>query len=366
MLDEAATARALDKLAAALPDGPGRDDALALARDAYVPGRTMRDAFARLLVALVPDVVLMSADDARLKRLGAPLFAKEVRQWGETLAALDTRSAELVAAGFHAQVAPSPVNLFVMGEGERLPLDPDDGGGFVPRGTGEVLSAEDLLARIEAAPETISPNVVLRPLFQDVLLPTAAYVAGPGEAAYFAQLDPVYERFGVAMPVVAPRLGLTVVEPGIQKVLDRYGLSVADLSDDLDALWRRFALEASDVDLDAAFAEATEAVTASLDHLRDVVVGVDTSLASAAGAARAKAENALAALATKTVRVEKRNHEVVRARLARAQAALWPNGALQERTLGPLGLVARHGRAALSEIVAAVPLGGTAHHVVRT
>ena len=209
MLDEAATARALDKLAAALPDGPGRDDALALARDAYVPGRTMRDAFARLLVALVPDVVLMSADDARLKRLGAPLFAKEVRQWGETLAALDTRSAELVAAGFHAQVAPSPVNLFVMGEGERLPLDPDDGGGFVPRGTGEVLSAEDLLARIEAAPETISPNVVLRPLFQDVLLPTAAYVAGPGEAAYFAQLDPVYERFGVAMPVVAPRLGLT-------------------------------------------------------------------------------------------------------------------------------------------------------------
>ncbi len=379
VLDARATGRALAELEAALPDGPGRADALGLARDAYVPGRTMRDAFATLLRALVPDIVLMSADDARLKRLAAPVFVQEARAWPETLARLEARSRALVDAGFHAQVAPTPVNLFVMGEGARTPLDPADrlprtrsGGGFVRRGTGERISTEDLLARIGADPGSISPNVVLRPLVQDTLLPTAAYVAGPGEAAYFAQLGPVYEHFGVPMPVVEPRLSVTVVEPGVAKVLDRYGLTVPDLGagavdpqQRLHALWRRLALEASDVDLEAAFARASEAALAAVDALGPVASETDATLAASVGATRRAVEKAIGALATKAVRAEKRNHGVVRERLMRAQAALWPEGTLQERALGPLGVVARHGLGALAEIVDAVPLDATAHYVVR-
>lgn len=372
VLDESATARALAELERALPDGPGRADALALARDAYVPGRTMRDAFATLLRALVPEVVLMSADDARLKRLAAPLFAREVREWEATERLLAERSAALVEAGFHAQVSPSPVNLFVMGDGARTQLDPE-ADGFVRRGSDDVLSRADLLDRLERDPASISPNVVLRPLLQDTLLPTAAYVAGPGEAAYFAQLGPVYEAFGVPMPVIEPRLSLTVVEPGVAKVLDRYDLSVPDLAGQpgggpqqtLHALWRRLALDASDRDLDAAFAAARRAALDALDALDPVATEVDAALGSTVGAARRKVERALEVLEEKTVRLEKRNHEVVRQRLARAQAALWPDGHLQERWLGPLGVVARHGRGALAALVDAVPLDATAHHVVR-
>ena len=372
VLDEAATERALAELAEALPEGPGREAALALAGDAYVPGRSMRGAFARLLRALVPDVVLMSADDARLKRLAAPLFAREVRQWRETEALLTERSEALVVAGFHAQVAPSPVNLFVMGEGARTPLDPD-GDGFVLRGTGVRLSPDDLLAGAESDPAAFSPNVVLRPLLQDTLLPTAAYVAGPGEAAYFAQLDPVYEAFDVPMPVIEPRLSLTVVEPGVAKVLDRYDLAVPDLAarpggdaaETLHAFWRRLALDASDVDLEAAFGAARAAVRASVEAVGPGAAQVDASLASSVGAAEKKMEKALDALEAKVVRLEKRNHETVRQRLARAQAALWPDGALQERRLGPLGVVARHGLGALAALVDAVPLDATAHYLVR-
>ena len=364
VLDEGATARALAELDAALPDGPYRADALGLARGAYVPGRTMRDAFARLLRALVPDVVLVSGDDARLKRLALGLFRREADDWRGTLEALDARSAALEAAGFHAQIAPSPVNLFWMGEGSRTPLDPVDAG-VVLRGTRETLSLAALSERIGAAPEAVSPNVVLRPLYQDTLLPTAAYVAGPGEAAYFAQLGPVYERFGVPMPVVAPRLSLTVVEPGVAKVLDRYDLGVPDLKDDIAALWRRFALEASDADLGGAFAAALRDATAAVEGLEPVVTQTDAGLARAVGAARAKVEAAVRALETKTVRAEKKNHDVVRRRLARARAALWPDGALQERALGPLGVVARHGAGALAALVEAVPLDPTVHHTVR-
>ena len=382
VLAERATAAALAGLEAALPAGPHRDEALALARDAYVPGRTMRDAFAHLLCALVPDVVLMSADDARLKAVAAPLLRRELTEWAETLAALEARSAALVAAGFHAQVAPSPVNLFWLedaappdadggrgGAGRRLALDPAGSGAaeggaaaFDVRGAGRSLALGDVLA---APPERLSPNVVLRPLMQDVLLPTAAYVAGPGEAAYFAQLGPVYERFGVPMPVVEPRLSLTVVEPGVDKVLDRYGFDLADLAGDLAPLWRRLALDESDHDLDAAFADARADVAAVLDRLEAVALAVGGELDGAAGAARAAVDHAIDRLETKTVRVEKRNHDVIRDRLERARAALWPGGALQERALGPLGIVARHGVGALREIPESVPLDGSSHYVVR-
>ncbi|MDT0633233.1 bacillithiol biosynthesis protein BshC [Rubrivirga litoralis] len=386
VLTEPAVADALRGLEAALPAGPHRAEALALARAAYVPGRTMRDAFARLLRALVPDVVLMSVDDARLKALAAPLVRRELSEWPETLAALEARSADLVAAGFHAQVAPSPVNLFWLedaapprppgseddgapgateeGAGRRLALDPAETGGtaFEVRGAGRTLALDVLL---DAEPWRFSPNVVLRPLVQDVLLPTAAYVAGPGEAAYFAQLGPVYERFGVPMPVVEPRLSLTVVEPSVAKVLDRYGLDVADLSGDLAALWRRLALEASDADLDGVFADARARLSGVLTDLEAVALNVGGELSGAAGAARAAVDHAVDRLETKTVRVEKRAHADVRARLERAQAALWPGGALQERALGPLGVVARHGVGALADLVGAVPLDASAHYVVR-
>jgi bacillithiol biosynthesis cysteine-adding enzyme BshC len=372
VLEEAATERALGELDRALPDGPGRADALALARGAYVPGRTMRDAFATLLRALVPDIVLMSADDARLKRLAAPLFRREVQEWEATEQLLAARSVELVDAGFHAQVAPSPVNLFVVGEGTRTQVDPASGG-FVLRGTDATLSPDEILGRLSDDPTSISPNVVLRPLFQDTLLPTAAYVAGPGEAAYFAQLGPVYEAFGVPMPVIEPRLSLTVVEPGVAKVLDRYGLSVPDLAggpdggpqQTLHALWRRLALADSDLDLDAAFAATRQAALEAVEALGPVAAEVDPALRATVGAARRKVEKALEVLETKTVRLKKRNHEVVRARLARAQAALWPAGHLQERWLGPLGVVARHGIGALTALADAVPLDATVHHVVR-
>ena len=364
VLEEGATTRALAELAEALPDGPHRAEALALARDAYVPGRTMRDAFARLLRALVPDVVLMSADDVRLKTIAAPLFRREARDWHLTRAALDERTAALVAAGFHGQIDPSPVNLFLLEDGARVPLDPSEGG-FALRGTGRTLSAGDLLARVDRQPETVSPNVVLRPLVQDTLLPTAATVAGPGEAAYFAQLAPVYDLFGVPMPLVEPRLSLTVVEPGVAKVLDRYDVRVPDLGRDADALWRRLALAESGLDLDGAFADAERRADALFAALAPLVTAVDAALDTAVGAARQRTLNALGRLETQTVRLEKRNHDVVRARLARARAALWP-GAPQERVLGPLGVVARHGVGGLRAILDAVPLDGAAHHVVRT
>ncbi|GAB5536183.1 MAG: bacillithiol biosynthesis cysteine-adding enzyme BshC [Rubricoccaceae bacterium] len=362
-LDADALATTLRQLEAALPDGPHRDEVLELVTACYRPGVTMRDAFARLLRRLAPGLVLMSVDDPRLKALAAPVFEKEVAGWDDTQAALEDVSRQLDEADFHAQVTPMPVNLFAFtDDGLRLPIDPE-GEGFRLRGS-DALSVDELANWARDAPERLSPNVVLRPLVQDVLLPTVAYVAGPGEAAYFAQLKPVYERFGVAMPIIWPRLSLTVVEPSVAKILDRYDLDLPDLSGDLHALWRRLALDASETDLEAAFSDARETLDGLAISLQGPITATSSTLESALGAAQAKMTKALDRLETKTVRVEKRTHDDVRARLERAQAALWPGGSLQERALSPLQFAVLHGLDVFLDLVGAVDLDPSAHHVV--
>ncbi len=371
VLTEAALADTFAQLERALPPGPFRAEALGLARDAYQPGRTMRDAVALLLRALVPGIVLMSADDARLKRLAAPVLQREAADWRDTARVLADQTERLVAAGFHAQIEPSPLGLFWVDDaGIRRPVDPLDpgsgagagSGGVTLRGTDIRWTDAEWQAHVARSPERVSPNVAIRPLVQDTLLPTVAYVAGPGEAAYYAQLTPVYARFGIPMPAIVPRLSLTLVEPGVRKILDRYGLDLADLRGGVDALWKRLALAASDVP--GTFADARAQAERLADDLERLAATIDGSLDGAAGAFRAAVGHAVDRLETKTVRVEKRHHADILARLERARAALWPAGALQERALSPLQIVALHGIDALAAIVSSVPFDPTVHHVV--
>ncbi|MFN3596588.1 MAG: bacillithiol biosynthesis cysteine-adding enzyme BshC [Rubricoccaceae bacterium] len=371
VLGAAAARRLLGSLAGALPRGPHRTAALAAAREAYRAGTPLRDAFARLLRALVPGtgLVFISADDVRLKRLAAPLFAREATHWPDTLARLEAASARLEAEGFHAQVAPRPVNLFLFereGSGtRRTPLDPADPArpdeGFVLRGTTTRLTPEALAQLAAGHPERLSPNVVLRPLVQDTLLPTALYVAGPGEAAYFAQLRPVYEAFGVPMPAIAPRQSLTLIPPAAAKVLARYGLDGPDLRPDPDALHRRLALAAFGQDLDGAFDAARARAEAVVADLARTIAPIDATLARSAAAAEAAVAQAVERLRVRAARAQKRRHADIRARLDRARALLWPCGMLQERALSPLDVAARYGLEALLELLAALPADGREH-----
>ena len=342
-LGDAEVSAALQEMERALPDGPHRADVLHFLRRTWAPGRSWRDAFALTILALTrgTGLVLVSPDDPDLKALARDLFATEATGWRATHDALAEASDHLRRTRFHAQIEPTPLNLFWLNGDARLALDPtDDPGQALARGTGERVATGDLA---RAQPDALSPNVVLRPVMQDVLFPTAAYVAGPGETAYFAQLRGVYARFGVPMPAIVPRLSVTLVSPGIGKILDRYDLTLPDLRDGVDPHWKRLAMEASDTDFQAAFARARRSADAETDRLKTLATEIDTSLGSAAEAARAALHRALARLETKTVRVQKRRHDDVRARLARAHAALWPRGTLQERAANPFTFAATLG-----------------------
>jgi bacillithiol biosynthesis cysteine-adding enzyme BshC len=337
-LADDALADVLARLDGALPDSDFKPAVMERVRAAYRPGTHIEDAFARLMRSLFEDegLVFMNPDDARLKGLTRPLFRREIEDPATPAARVDAASEALRDRGYHAQVHARPTNLFWLADDGRRAIDLGDDGQFTLRNTDRTFSRAELLDRLDAEPARFSPNVVLRPLMQDHLLPTAAYVAGPGEVSYFAQYGGVYDWAGLEQPLIHPRASVSLVEGKVQKVLDKYDLGVCDFRADLDALFQDVVVDTMAVDVDSAFQDATTEMHKALNALKPEVEAVDGSLGAAAEATRAALVEEMNDLKQKVVRAEKRQQDEVRAQLAKAHANLRPEGALQERTINVL------------------------------
>jgi len=346
----------------ALPPSEYKADVLEAVNQAYQPGTTLLDAFALLMRSFFPDIVFISPDDARLKRLAAPLFRREVEDFAGAQARLTEVSGRLEKR-FHAQVLARPTNLFMLENGQRHPLDVE-GDHFRLRGSATTFTREELVSHIASQPECFSPNVVLRPIMQDLLLPTAAYIPGPGEVSYFAQFQPIYEWAGVPMPVVYPRASVTLVEPKVRKVLERRELYVAAFADDLEKIFRRIVLADMSIDVEAMFAEAARQFEAVFASMKPGIGQVDASLARTADATRATIAKELARLKEKVVKAEKRNQETLYKQLEKAQVNLFPDGKLQERAISPLYFVAKFGTDFFRQLDDAISLDTAQHQVL--
>ena len=355
----------IDQVEETLPPSDFRDDYLAHLRAAYRTGATLLDAFARFMRSLFPDtgLVFMDPDDVRLKRLVSPLFHREIEDHATSSARLEAVS-NVLAQDYHAQVSTRPTNLFLCdGEG-RHPIDVD-GDGFRLRGKEDrTFSRSQLLVLLDADPKCFSPNVVLRPLMQDWLVPTAAYVGGPSEVAYFAQFKPLYEWAGLPMPIIYPRASVTVTEAKVQKVLTKHSLDIHDFGDNLDRLFQRVVLQEMDVDIDAMFKEAGAPLHQAINTLKPKIEQVDRTLVRTAEATRAALVKELEKLKGRVVRAEKQNHDQVRARLEKAQINLYPGGKLQERSISVLYFLNKYGPDFLTMLKNQLSLDTSEHQVV--
>jgi bacillithiol synthase len=355
---------ALQSLEAELDSGPFLPEVVALLRKVYQPESTWVDAFGSLMARLFAGtgLVFIWDGDPDLKSLGKDLFEQEIAQWQTTLRSLTEVSERLVNTGYHAQVTPMPVNLFLLLDEGRLALDPE-GEGFTARGTVRQFSHAEVLAMARTSPEVFSPNVVTRPVFQDVLLPTAAYVAGPGEIAYFAQLQPVYEHFRVPMPVVYPRMSATLVPPTLGRILDEYELSLGDLTDGPDRLAKRIVLNRASIDIRGEFDDVRKQIQSALERAADISGPIDKTLRSSAEATFKRMERDLDKLIAKTVRAEMRSQSDVANRIHRLAATVYPGG-LQERTLSILSFLADYGPQFVRELCDSMPVEFDNHLVI--
>lgn len=347
-----------------LPAGLHRDEAMGLVTRCYRPGSTLGESFARLVSALVPGLVVLDPSEGALKAHMAAVMSREVREASPTSRLAAQAGQRLLAAGYHQQVPIRPgfLNLFLMMEGERRALGTSDG--FVEvRGLGRKVPLADAARMVESDPGPWSPGVLLRPLAQDQMLPTAAYIGGPAEIAYHAQIGPSYAHFGIPRPVLVPRPSVTLVEPAQARALEAEGLALWDLQADPEAVALRWAREAHPR-VEAAFARTREALEREMAEVEEALASLDPTLRGAADSARGRALHQIESLHEKSVRALKKRDQSRADRLRRTRDALLPGGSFQERGLGLLGLLARYGTTVIGEIGERVDLWAKGHQVI--
>jgi bacillithiol biosynthesis cysteine-adding enzyme BshC len=348
---------ALAALTEALGDAPQAAAVVALLASCYRPGAGVAAAFARLLAALFAEegLVLLDPRTPAVAALAAPLYRVALDRSAELDAALAGRGAELAAAGFAEQVPVRPGASLLFHPvggitGPRYRLAPADGG-YALLGAGRTVPAAEVDALLVAEPLRFSTSALLRPLVQDALLPTVAYVGGPAELSYHAQLAPLYPLVGLEQPLVAPRARLRLLEVHTRALLGRLGLRAADAEAPREALLRRVAAPPTGPEPAALAARARAGLAAVLDEY----AAVDPSLKDPVRKARESCERTFAKLALRYATAVVARDHVAAERVDRLQGVLFPGGVPQERVFSLPAYAARHGAATLvSRVLAAI------------
>ncbi|HUG41045.1 MAG TPA: bacillithiol biosynthesis cysteine-adding enzyme BshC [Longimicrobiales bacterium] len=344
---------ALDQLADILPPSEFTPIVLERIRDAY-SGGTVAAAFTAIMAGLCDGLTLglVDAQDPVVRRLGEPVIRRELERSEAHEAALAGQTARLEAAGYGGQVAilPGASNVFYEDGAGRERLVREEGG-WQLRSSRRRLGAEEVGSLLAEAPERFSGNVVLRPVVESAVFPTLAYVGGPGEVSYLAQTGCLFEAHGVGMPLIVPRLSVTLVEGKVRKVLAKFGLDVADFGRPVHELVAEVVREEVPADVEAAVGRLRESVQAGYEAVYEAARGIDPTLKGPIFQARGEAFKGVADVEKKIRQHLKAQNETGLEQLEKAAANLAPLGKPQERVLNVHQYIARYGGGLLGAIL---------------
>lgn len=223
---------------------------------------------------------------------------------------------------------------------------------------------KELRDRVTRHPEHLSPKAALRPLYQDFVLPTVAYVAGPGEVAYQAQIQPFYKTLSVVAPSLFPRLSVTLVDEKVLRLGQRVGLTLRKvLEGEFDAVVGRM-LDRADDSAAGTFREVRRKLEEALSELKESVGELDATLEGAAGTTLGKMMHLLDGLEKKAQRALKQKHATELGRLRKLFGAVKPRALLNEEGLSTAYFLLRFDRAGLLAALDEAPLDGKRHAVV--
>jgi bacillithiol synthase len=357
----------LAELRQALEGLPFAEDALSLvehaykADDAHPSGRTMGAAFAAIIRELFAPYGLLLIDpmDAAVRAVASPFMRAAVERMTELVEALIARSGELTSRGYHAQVfVDKQASLvFLLDDGHRIALR-HSGGEFVARH--HKWSAAELGARAAE----LSPNALLRPVLQDYLLPTAAYVGGPAELAYLAQSRVLYDKLLGRQPVAFPRAGFTLLDERAAKRMRRYGLEMTSLFTDDQALQARMAAQLVPAELRDRLAGTQEIVASALNALSSDLGRFDVSLNGALSTSRRKIEYQIGKIGRKTAAQIMARDAQAAADAEALSGLIFPDKHLQERLYSIVPFLAKFGPGLVAELYDRIALENPDHRLV--
>lgn len=335
--------------------------------ESYAPTETYGSAFGKLFARLFAEhgLILLDPLDARLHRVAAPLYRKAMEERDALNKKLLQRAKDLDNAGYEAQVRVTARStlLFRMCGAARQAVSASNG--KFTSGD-KSWTREELFRAVESEPECFSPNALFRPVVQDYLLPTAAYIAGPAEISYFAQAEVIYRHLLGRMPVILPRAGFTVLDAKAEKILRRYALKVEDAWAGSQELRRK--METASVptalgkNLDRGVAQ-TERILA---QLKKQILRLDATLGGAVDTARKKIVYQMEKLRRKTGKAQDQKSALIASHEKFLESLLYPHKGLQSRELCLLPFLAQwgpEGLRKLQKLCGSKTLGG--HKILR-
>ena len=317
---------------------------LELLRGYYSKGNTFLKAFAGFFNHVYEDsgLIFINTNQPDFKKILSPLFVNEINSNSQTSKLVIQKSVEL-EDHYHAQIKAKALNLFMFHKGGRHLIEPSDSGDYYLKNLRQRFTKEELLSIAVNNPELLSPNVVMRPLCQDTLLPTVSYVGGPGEIAYFAQLKPVYEYFNVAMPIIYPRASVTLIEEKIKKVLEKYSLEVEDLFGEIEPILSKVSEQVSEVKVDSLFESLTIRINEAVNEARFGIQQIDPTLNGTIDGTLNKFQQQLEVLKQKTQKAQQQKEEVSLKQIKKASLNIFPNENFQEREFSVIQYLNKYG-----------------------
>jgi bacillithiol synthase len=343
----------------------GKSDVSEALASSYRKGENFAGAFARFYAKMLAGlgIVFLNPLDHEFHGLARPLYRSALEKAGEITQALLARNQELESAGYHAQVnvTPSHTLCFYLENGTRTPIrhEADD---FL---IGDrKLSRAQLLEETERCPERFSANVLLRPVFEDYLLPTLCYIGGPAEIAYFAQAQVVYRALSSRVTPILPRIFATLVEPRQAKLLKKYNLKLTDVFVGPEKLREVVAAHTLPNNVMKSFDTATEHLEQALAAIEPSLETLDRTLVDAAEHAASKMRHQLQSLRDKAARAEARKNSELQRHADELSTLLYPNKELQEREVGAAYFLLKYGPGLIENLKQNVKVGCVEHQVV--
>lgn len=304
-----------------------------LFRSSYLEHSNLTDATRYLANALFGEqgLVIVDGDDKDLKQLLVPFAKKDIleqtpfKRISETIKELSKASSD-----YNIQVNPREINYFYLKDGLRERIV-EKNGKYGVVGTQIQFSREELLSELEASPERFSPNVVARPLYQEVILPNLCYIGGGGELAYWLELKSYFNEVGVTFPMLMLRNSALLITEKQSEKVKKMGLKVSHLFMKQHSLINKKIRDISNIDID--FSPQKKLLEEQFQHMYDLAEQTDKSFLGAVKAQEVKQKKGLDVLEKRLLKAQKKKLKDHVVRLTDLQNELFPNQSLQERQL---------------------------------
>lgn len=337
-----------------LPDTSWKPHIMDVLQSVYVPGKPVTTAFLHILQMLLADtgVIFVTASSLQRRGLFAPIARQEICHPEQTAQALAQAANYLTTHGYHVQAQTTPTNIFIHEQGKRLKVSRLQDGMY--QLGSRTLTQADLLTLMEQHPESVTPNVLLRPVIQDHIFPNCCYIGGPGEVSYFAQLPELYAAMDVVPAAVIARHSISILEGRSTQFFEKHPLPIEHFFQSYEAFERELVRLLENPAIAEAFDVAEQQQEELFRHLSSLIIPLEPTLGATVDKTKNHILQALNELHGKVRKAQKRQEETTMSKARKIHNLLYPLNTLQERSLSFLYFVNKYGQEVCSAMMQSV------------